>query len=341
MTILIIFVAALLVWIVWQVPKIQADKAKDKLTTTELPLAEDKFRKTIASSISGLLVLGGFIFTWSQLKTSQENFNKSIDLQERGQVTERITKAVEQLNNQEFTAARIGGIYSLGRIARDSDNVSDQDQVIEILAAFIREQPNSGAGESLTKEISAAMAAIAARRLDSKEVEKWLEQPSPPSIDLQNIDLHGLGLKGNFKKRPNLSRLDLEGTNLLEAKLAYADLLLSDLDSANLECADLSQADLRKTTLQEANMARAKLIGANLEGAVLTGANFENVDLHATKIDRGQLGTVCLNDFTLKHLPHGVHPPESINTLCVQVSDKESQNPGSAPDANRTERDCQ
>ena len=51
-------------------------------------------------------------------------------------MTDRYTKAVEQLGSDKLDV-RIGGIYALERIARDS--ARDHPAVMEVLTAFIRE----------------------------------------------------------------------------------------------------------------------------------------------------------------------------------------------------------
>jgi hypothetical protein len=51
-------------------------------------------------------------------------------------VTDRYTKAIEQLGHEKLDV-RIGGIYALERIARDSPR--DHPTVMAVLAAFIRE----------------------------------------------------------------------------------------------------------------------------------------------------------------------------------------------------------
>ena len=58
------------------------------------------------------------------------------ELTEQGQVTDRYTKAIEQLGSDK-PDVRIGGIYALERIARDS--ARDHPTVMEVLTAFIRE----------------------------------------------------------------------------------------------------------------------------------------------------------------------------------------------------------
>ena len=61
---------------------------------------------------------------------------RNFDLSREGQVTDRYTKAIEQLGSDKLDV-RIGGIYALERIARDS--ARDHPTVMEVLSAFIRE----------------------------------------------------------------------------------------------------------------------------------------------------------------------------------------------------------
>ena len=51
-------------------------------------------------------------------------------------MTDRYTKAIEQLGSNKLDV-RIGGIYALERVARDS--ARDHPTVMEVLSAFIRE----------------------------------------------------------------------------------------------------------------------------------------------------------------------------------------------------------
>ena len=79
-----------------------------------------------------LLTLGAGLFAAGVLLYTARNFG----LSREGQVTDRYTKAVEQLGSDKLDV-RIGGIYALERIGRDS--VRDQATVMEVLAAFVRE----------------------------------------------------------------------------------------------------------------------------------------------------------------------------------------------------------
>ena len=59
------------------------------------------------------------------------------EIAEQGHITERYTKAIQQLGDTSL-AVRLGGIYALERIAIDSER--DHPTVVEVLSAFVREQ---------------------------------------------------------------------------------------------------------------------------------------------------------------------------------------------------------
>jgi hypothetical protein len=61
---------------------------------------------------------------------------RTYELTEQGQVTDRCTKAIEQLASDKGLDVQTGGIYALERIAGDSPR--DHPTVMEVLAAFIR-----------------------------------------------------------------------------------------------------------------------------------------------------------------------------------------------------------
>jgi hypothetical protein len=91
-----------------------------------LQAARDAARGRLVAFGAGLFAAGALIYT-------ARNFS----LARQGQVTDRYTKAIEQLGPDKGLDVRIGGIYALERVARDS--AKDQPTVMEVLTAFIRE----------------------------------------------------------------------------------------------------------------------------------------------------------------------------------------------------------
>ena len=81
--------------------------------------AVDNARGRLLTLGAGLFVAGALVFTARNFTLSRE-----------GQVTDRYTKAIEQLGSDKLDV-RVGGIYALERIARDS--ARDRPVVMEVL----------------------------------------------------------------------------------------------------------------------------------------------------------------------------------------------------------------
>jgi hypothetical protein len=100
-----------------------------------LQRARESVRTELLTLGAGLGALGALIFT-----------GQNYLLARQGQVTDRYSKAIEQLGSDKLDI-RIGGIYALQRVTRDSPK-REHPTLMEVLAAFIREhsrEPLSGA----------------------------------------------------------------------------------------------------------------------------------------------------------------------------------------------------
>ncbi len=65
--------------------------------------------------------------------------NEQARIAEEGQFTERFSRAVEHLGSEQLPV-RLGGIYALWRLAKDSPE-HDMTSVVDILCAFVRDPP--------------------------------------------------------------------------------------------------------------------------------------------------------------------------------------------------------
>lgn len=113
-------------WVLRHVDGVHGLKGK------ELADALDAVRGRALAMGTGLAALVAVYYTARNADTSRRAFQ----LGQEGQVTERYTKAIEQLGSEKLDI-RLGGIYALERIAADSTR--DHPTVIEVLTAFIRE----------------------------------------------------------------------------------------------------------------------------------------------------------------------------------------------------------
>ena len=184
---------------------------------------------TIVKIITGLLVLVGMYWTSRRVLAAEDN----VRVAEEGQVTERFTRAIEQLGDDKM-AIRLGGIYALERLAKDSEK--DHGPIMEVLTAYVRE------------------------RAPRQEEDTHNGAEKPPT-DIQAI-LTVIGRRETTGKNRGNDPLDLSGTRLVRA----------DLTDANLSGAILVEADLSGAYLERTNLAGANLLGANLSGAILVKA---------------------------------------------------------------------
>lgn len=218
----------------WKVPQWQVP-ADRTLTAKERADIENGARLTLAQIVGGVLLVATIYFTWRTIQVNRE-----------GQITERFTRAIEQLGSRELSI-RLGGIYALERIARDSER--DHWPIMEVLTAYVRKNRRWG------------------NHVGSGPVDKPPELP----IDIQAI-LTVIGRRSH--RRGEDHPLDLAATDLRRADLSNAHLEGARLGMANLEGADLSGAHLEGAILWG-----ARLEGTNLSGARLKGANLGGRDL--------------------------------------------------------------
>ncbi|GAD83413.1 hypothetical protein NCAST_19_01145 [Nocardia asteroides NBRC 15531] len=87
----------------------------------------------VAAIATALTAVAALWFSAQSLQSTRDQYGLSA----QGQVTERFTNAVESLGSEKVNV-RLGGIYSLERLAKDS--AEDQPTIIEILSGFIRTQ---------------------------------------------------------------------------------------------------------------------------------------------------------------------------------------------------------
>jgi len=237
--------------------------------------AVDNARARLLTLAAGLFAAGALVYTARNFTLSRRTF----ELTEQGQVTDRYTKAIEQLGSDKLSV-RIGGIYALERVVRDS--ARDHPTVMEVLTAFIREGPKepSDPGDVLEipADVQAAVTVVARRdaKRDIRQIDLYganLRAAELPGATLAGASITFATLAAANLTAADLAGANLGGTDLRAAQLAGANLASANLRSADLRTADLTGADLTSATLTDADL-RGTLTGADLRGADLTGARW-------------------------------------------------------------------
>src|SRR6266540_3559002 len=190
--------------------------------------AQNDLRTTLLQSIGGLFLIAGVVATWRQVQLTRHQ----LEILREGQITERFTRAIEQLGSDNLDV-RLGGIYALERIASLQFRKPDVQAVVAILG-----------------------------RRDAVGDEELL---------LARVDLRRAYLRRANLDHANLRNSSLRGVQGRNTRLRGAVLKQADLTKALLQGADLQGADLQRADLTGANLSGADLRGAALDGAVLRG----------------------------------------------------------------------
>jgi hypothetical protein len=252
--------------------------ASPNLSAVDRLRAESDLRNSIAQFLVGTAVLAGLYFTARTLRlnasSARQNHEaqvRALELAERGQITDRFTKAVEQLAGDKLDVC-LGGIYALERIAADAD--SYYEPIMEILTTFLRERAREVRADADRRPRPDILAV--ARVLGRRPARHWL---------------HGREL--------DLAEVDLANANLWDAHLERAVLRNAHLDGTFLDGAFLQQADLTEASLRNAHLCGTHLSGAKFYRARLDGADLRSTDLsEAQGLEPDQVRSAIMNDKT-------------------------------------------
>jgi hypothetical protein len=222
-------------------------------------------RATLLQGVAGLLLVAGAVATWRQVQVNRE-----------GQITERFARAVDQLGSAE-PDVRLGGIYTLERIAKDSP--ADRPTVAAVLGAVVRAHAPwlVGAPDGPphpTPTVDRQLPWLQHRAPDVQAAISALGH-RPPSRDELPLYLSRVDLRGAYLPGARLAHAMIRHANLARAGMSRADLEGSDLEDTDLRRAYLRHARLAGTKLRRAHLQEADLRGANLAGADLRGANLD------------------------------------------------------------------
>jgi len=281
-TVTIAALVGIVIWMLVAIPRYQVRgvtvEGPDRPAKTAALINE--YRRTIVQVLGGVFfvvgALSGAYFTWRQITVAHE-----------GQITDRFTKAVAQLGDNKLPV-RIGGIYALERIARDSPK--DRWTIVETLAAYVRElapapelskpdpekpDPEKRRRYRPATDVQAALTVLGRR---PRRPPIW----EPGNIDLSYTDLQGADLLDADLRAALFSGAHLEQANCMGAHLERADFYLAKLSGARFQFAYLENASLRNAHLKETDFRAAHLEGADFAYATdltdeqLTGASVDD-----------------------------------------------------------------
>jgi hypothetical protein len=222
---------------------------------------QNEARTTLLQGLAGgALLLGGY-FTWRQVQVSR----RQASVAEYGQITERYSRAIDQLGNKEKAAdVAVGGVYALERLALDFPR--DRNPIGDVLTTYVRGHAPWPPQRKDQPAADTPISEIAELRVRAPDVQAALTVLA----------------RGMFASGLTRGPIRLEGTDLRRADLSVANFPRAQLDGSNFQgancrSANLATANLRNADFRGANLQDAILDGANLHGADLRGANLQGV----------------------------------------------------------------
>jgi uncharacterized protein YjbI with pentapeptide repeats len=321
----------------WWLLQLYVDPSTIKDPSKEATAKKDLLQ-ALAFIMAGVAGAIGIYFTWRGQRLTQESTQEELRITREGQITERFTRAIDQLGKvddkgKKLFEIRVGGIYALERIARESEE--DYWPIMEILTAYVRQNapllPEAGqeSTEDATDEERAMEgfgeeSEIAERSAPDPDIQAIMtilrrrtrsyDQGEPEPLDLhdtnlsranlqdanlRDANLSGTKLSGADLRKANLFGAKLPGADLSRARVSGANLLGADLQGADLSGANLYVARLIGANLSEADLSAASLSEANLFGADLSGANLQMANLWLANLTRANLSEANLSEANL------------------------------------------
>ena len=260
----------------------------------------DRARRTVAAIIGSIGLAIGVYINWRRMSALEQQ----VSTLQLGQITERFTRAIDQLgsvraDNEPAPEIRAGGVRSLERIARESND--DFDPVLDILTAYLRTQCRWESPDPSRQypEGYNALPEEIMNRMDisftiDAIVRLWSQRPMTASVPLN--------LECTFMPKFSLPGKSLAGANLQGAGLFLANFQYTDLQGANFEDAFLRRAYLRGTNLRDASFRGANLEGAGLEGTDLRGAFLVGTNLSWARLDGADIRGVDFSHARLENV---------------------------------------
>ncbi|MFJ4537649.1 pentapeptide repeat-containing protein [Streptomyces tibetensis] len=315
--------AAGLVWGPWW---IERDHLRDKAgeLVPSAGIIVTGFRTMFIAIAAGVFTAVGLWYTHRSHQQTERLFEhtrnkdrEQADLTREGQVTGRYVEAIKLLASEKLHE-RLGGIYALERIMKDSDR--DHRTIVEVLSAFVRTALQEAEAKRSADRPGAARAAASKREAGTRRYElsedvkaaltvlsrrKATRRGKVPA-ELPDARLAQHDLVGTTWRAMNLERANFEGSCLREADFDQAHLDGADFDRVTLTKASLRRASLNNARLEEADLVRtdftnSRLVSGHLPRAILNRAVLCDVNLLHANLDGASLNEVTLERASLRH----------------------------------------
>ncbi len=277
----------------------------------------------------GLYLLGtgtaplGLYLTYSRTASLRSQTDNEKDKN----VTDAFAKSAELLDSKT-PAGRQGGIYALGKIAKD--NSEQHSTIMKIMTSYIRGETyrkfherceeeclkdeqliDKLAKEPMPSDIEAAIEVIRERQIDNDESLKSDEAAIEVIRERQTNNDESLKSdeKKSFKPKFDLSNsyvfnADFSATNLSNTNFSDSIMFGCCFDRTDLSESSFVSSNLQGSSFVDSKFKKCEFKETNFQECDLSDSEFENCDLTDVKnLTQEQIDSVKIDEYTKSHLP--------------------------------------
>ena len=253
---------------------------------SHLSLARLELVKLLAYLAGGVLLVWQIRISNRRAMALEKNVHQgdeTLNLTRERNIIERFKNAVDHLGSKS-PSVRMGGIYVLYGIAKAKESREYARDVLEILAAHLREQSGKSGCSDEIKSI--------VRMLFPSYNEEQIFKSEDSQFTLEEISLEGADLSYANLQNRGFFRVNLCRANLTGAKLQDSVMCETSLEQATLRSAHMNGAELRRCSMGDADCQHIKLSGAELDRGstfLFAGADLSHADLRGACVDSSDL----------------------------------------------------
>lgn len=201
--------------------------------------------------------------------------------------TDIFTKSIELLGNKK-AAVRQGGIYSLGKIAKD--DIRLHSTIMKIMTSYIREKSY----ENFHKQLEQDKSPDNKKRL----IKKLMNEASPSDIDAA-IDVIRERKVENIKQLADDKKsfqFDLSSSRIFSADLSFIELRSTNMSDIMMQKCCFDQSILSDSSFVSSNLQESTFIKSNLENCEFKDTNFHECDFKDCDLSGSEFENCDLTD---------------------------------------------
>lgn len=227
--------------------------------------------------------VGGALLAWiafGQMRTARLRHEEQTkaDLQRR--ITESYAKAAEQLGSEKLEV-RLGGIYTMQRIARESKD--DFKPIVNTISAFVRAKQRwkgtvegddecFGLFHETTENVPRTIPVDVFAGIEA--ISQAMKDHGPVSWDDGGFDMQSIDLRGGELRRMNFVFVDFSKSTFENAQLETCNFSFCFFDGSSFQGARFDQAVFANCAFRDADFTCSTWNGCLLLDCLLTGSKF-------------------------------------------------------------------